>query len=113
LSFLFYADGVSIGMNGKANVTPVMMTLEWYSKELFKQDISTMVIGYIDKFSDISDQVLIKHLQETKGFSKTKCEENIKYFKKQIFFKFWEVVLDSINAAASRGVLIKILGYFF
>ena len=111
LPLLFYADGVSIGMNGKANVTPVMMTLGWYSKELFKQDISKMVIGYIDKFSDISDQVLIKHLQETKDFSKTKCEENIKYFKKQIFFKFWEVVLESINAAANRGVLVKILGY--
>ena len=31
--------------------------------------------------------------------------------KNKYFFKFWEVVLDSINAAASRGVLIKILGY--
>ena len=33
-----YADGVSIGMNGKANLIPVMMTLGWYSRELFKQD---------------------------------------------------------------------------
>jgi len=40
-----YADGVSIGMNGKANVTPVMMTLGRYSKELFKQDYGKMVIG--------------------------------------------------------------------
>jgi len=40
LPILFYADGVSIGINGKANVTPVMTTLGWYSEELFKQDIS-------------------------------------------------------------------------
>jgi len=33
----YAADGVSIGMNGKGIVTPVMMTLGWYSKELFKQ----------------------------------------------------------------------------
>jgi len=29
LPILFYADGVSIGMNGKANVVPVMMNLGW------------------------------------------------------------------------------------
>jgi len=27
LPILFFADGVSIGINGKVNVTPVMMTL--------------------------------------------------------------------------------------
>ena len=111
LPLLFYADGVSIGMNGKANVTPVMMTLGWYSEELFKQDISKMVIGYIDKLSDISDEILIKHLHEVKRFSRTKCEENIKYFKKQVFFKFWEVTLHSINTAANRGILVKIIGH--
>jgi hypothetical protein len=112
LPILFYADGVSIGMNGKANVTPVMMTLGWYSEELFKQDISKMVIGFIDKLSDISDQVLIKHLQEVnKGLSRTRCEDNIKFFKRQIFFKFWEVTLNSINAAANRGIFVKILGH--
>jgi len=26
-------------LNGKANVTPVMLTLGWYSEKLFKQDI--------------------------------------------------------------------------
>ncbi len=111
LPILFYADGVSIGMNGKANVTPVMMTLGWYSEELFKQDISKMVIGYIDKLSDISDQVLIKHLQEVKKICRTRCEENVKFFKRQIFYKFWEVTLDSINAAANRGISVKILGH--
>jgi hypothetical protein len=88
-----------------------MMTLGWYSRELFKQDFGKMIIGYIDKLSDISDQILIKHLKEVKGFSTTKCMENIIFFKKQIFFKFWEVVLDSINAAAKRGMLVKILGH--
>ena len=34
--------------------------------------------------------------------------KNIIFFKKQIFFKFWEVVLDSIKAAATRGMLVKI-----
>ena len=70
-----------------------------------------MIIGYIDKLSDISDQILIKHLMEVKRFSKTKCLENISYFKKQIFFKFWEVVIDSVNAAATGGMLVKILGH--
>ena len=111
LPLLFYADGVSIGMNGKANVTPVMMTLGWYSEELFKQDISKMVIGYIDKLSDISDEILIKHLHEVKRFSRSKCEENIKYFKKQVFFKFWEVTLHSIKTAATRGILVKNIGH--
>ena len=111
LPLLFYADGVSIGMNGKANVTPVMMTLGWYSEELFKQDISKMVIGYTDKLSYIFDQILIKHLHEVKRFSRTNCEENIKYFKKQVFFKFWEVTLHSIKTAATRGILVKIIGH--
>jgi hypothetical protein len=111
LPILLYADGVTIGMNGKANLIPVMMTLGWYSRELFKKDFSKMIIGYIDKLSDISDQILIKHLMEVKGFSKTKCLENISYFKKQIFFKFWEAVIDSISAAATRGMLVKILGH--
>ena len=61
LPIIFYADGVSIGMNGKANVTPVMMTLGWYSKELFKQDYGKMVIGYIDKLTGISEEELRKH----------------------------------------------------
>ena len=98
-------------MNGKATVTPVMCTLGWYSQELFKQPISKMVIGYIDKMSDISDQVLIRHLNENVKMSRTKCDENIKYFKKQIYFKFWEVVLNSINAAAKYGMMVKILGH--
>ena len=84
------------------------MTQDWYSRELFKKDFSKMIIGYIDKLSDISDQILIKHLIEVKGFSKTKCLENISYFKKRIFCKFWEAVIDSINAAATRGMLVKI-----
>jgi len=36
LPIILYADRVSIGMNGKANIIPVMITLVWYSKELFK-----------------------------------------------------------------------------
>jgi len=39
-----------------------MMTLGWYSKELFKQDYGKMVIGYIDKLSNISIELLLKHL---------------------------------------------------
>jgi len=72
-------------MNGKANVTPVMMTLGWYSDELFKQDISKMVIFPIDKLSDISDQVLIKQLQEVNKICRTRCEENIKFFRRGYF----------------------------
>jgi len=87
-----------------------MMTLGWQSRELFKQDIGKLIIGYIDKLSDISVQILIKHLMEVKGFSKAKCMENIAFFKKRIFFKFWEADLDSINAAANRGMLAEILG---
>jgi len=64
-----------------------MMTLGWQSRELFKQDIGKLIIGYIDKLSDISVQILIKHLMEVKGFRKTKCIENIAFFKKQILCK--------------------------
>jgi len=71
-----------------------------------------MVIGHIDNLSDTSDQVLIKHLQEVKKICRTRCEENIKFFKRQIFFKFWEVTfLDSINAAANRGISVNIVGH--
>jgi len=38
LPIILYADVISIGMNGNGNVTPVIMTLGWYSKELFKHD---------------------------------------------------------------------------
>jgi len=61
LPIILYDDGVSIGMNGKANVTPPMMTLGWYSKELFKQDYEKTVIGYIDKLTNISEELLLKH----------------------------------------------------
>ena len=109
-----YADGVSIGMNGKANLIPVMMTLGWYSKELFKQDYGKMVIGYIDKLADISEEVLITHLGNLNNvngkLSRTKCEANIKWFKKNIFFTFWKNVLDKINSASITGILVKILG---
>jgi len=98
-------------MNGKANVTPAMMTLGLYSEELFKQDISKMAIGYIDKLSDISDQVLMKHLQEVKKICRTRCEENVIFFKRQIFYKFRDFTLDSINAATNRGISVKILGH--
>ena len=53
LPTLLYADGVTTGMNGKANLIPVMMTLGWYSRGFFKKDFSKMIIGYIDKLSDI------------------------------------------------------------
>jgi hypothetical protein len=110
LPIILYADGVSIGMNGKANVTPVMMTLGWYSKELFKQDYGKMVIGYIDKLANISEEELIKHLMTVKGFNRTWSEENVKWFKKKIFYTFWEKVLEKIKSAANSGVLVKILG---
>ena len=58
-----------------------------------------------------SGESLIKHLKEVKGFSRKKAEENIKYFKKQVYFKFWEIVLDSLKVAASKGMLVKILGH--
>ena len=103
-----YADGVSVGMNGQANLIPVMMTLGWYSKELFKQDYGKMVIGYIDKLTDISEEVLIKHLEDlkkgTQKFSRSKCEANIKWFKKKIFYTFWKNVLDKINSASITGI---------
>ena len=85
LPIILYADGVSIGMNGKANVTPAMMTLGWYSKELFKKDYGKMVIGYIDKLANISEEELIKHLMTVKGFNRTWSEENVKWFKKKFF----------------------------
>jgi len=47
LPIILYADGVSIGMNGNANVTPAMMTLGWYSKELYKQNYGKMAIETI------------------------------------------------------------------
>ena len=107
---ILYADGVSIGMNGNANVTPVMLTLGWYSKDLFKQDHGKMVIGYIDKLTDISEEELIKHLMTVQKFSRTKSEANIRWFKKTVFFTFWGKVLDKINSAANSGILVKILG---
>jgi len=72
-------------MNGNANIIPAFMTLGWYSHEIFKQEFCKMIIGYIDKLADISDQILIKHLMEVKGFSMTKSLENISYFRIQIF----------------------------
>ena len=110
LPIFLYADGVTIGMNGKANLIPVMMTLGWYSNELWKQDYGKMVIGYIDKLADISDEELIKHLMEVKKFSRSKSEANIRWFRKKVFYTFWGKVLDKINSAANRGILLKILG---
>jgi len=39
-------------------------------REIIQTNISKMDIGYIDKLSDISDQDLIKHLQEVKKICK-------------------------------------------
>jgi len=65
-----------------------MMTVGWYSRELFKLYFGKSIIGYIDKLSDISDQILIKHLMEVKGFSKTKCIENIAFLNNRYFASF-------------------------
>ena len=111
LPILFYWDEVTAGMNGKAHMSPVMFTLGYYDEALRKQDFSKEVIGFLDGLLNTLDESLIKHLNEVKGFCKTKCEEIVKYFKKQVFFKFWELVLDSIKAASNRGILVKILGH--
>jgi len=48
------------------------MTLGLYCRQLFKQDFGKIIIDYIDKLSDISVQILVKHLREMTDFSKTK-----------------------------------------
>ena len=111
LPLCFYLDGVSPGMNGKTSITPVMFTLGYYIDELRKQDFSKNVIGFISKLSNISEESLIKHLMEIVGFGRKRAEDNIKYFKKQVYFKFWETVLDPIKVAAKKGMLVKILGH--
>ena len=98
-------------MYGKAHLTSIMFTLGFYDEELRKQNFSKDLIGFIDRFDDISDDLLIKHLNEVVGLSKTKCEENIRYFRKRVFFKFWELVLESIKVASDRGILVNILGF--
>jgi len=83
LPIILYADIVSIGMNGKANVAPAMLTLGWYSKEFYKQDYGKMVIGYIDRINDISEEELINHLMNVKKKnSRSRCSSNIQRFKK-------------------------------
>jgi hypothetical protein len=108
---LFYWDEVHAGMNQKAHMAPVMFTLGYYDEPLRKQDFSKEVRVFLDGLLNTLDESLIKHLNEVKGFCKTKCEEIVKYFKKQVFFKFWELVLDSIKAVSNRGILVKILGH--
>jgi len=65
-----------------------MMTLGWYSKELFKQGYGKMVIGYIDKLANISEEELLKYLMTVKDINLTWSEENVKWFKKKIFYTF-------------------------
>jgi len=74
-------------MNGKANVTPAMMTLGWYPKELYKQDYGKMAISYIDRLNDISEEELINHLMDLKkGFCWSRCVRQIfKGSRKNVF----------------------------
>ena len=37
-------------------------------------------------------------------------QENVKWFKKKIFYTFWEKVTEIIKSAANSGVLVKRLG---
>jgi len=100
LPIILHADGVSIGMNKKANATPAMLNLGWYSKELYKQDYGKMVIGYIDRLTDITEKELISHLMDLKkGLGWSRCKSKIQRFKEKIFFIFWKKVLDKINSA--------------
>ena len=46
-----------------------------------------MIIGYIDNLSDISDQILNKHLMEVKDFSNTTNAWKISYISKRSFFQ--------------------------
>jgi len=55
-----------------------MMLLGWYLKELFNQDYGKMIIVYIDKLSNISNEVKLKYLMTVKDFNQTWSEENIK-----------------------------------
>jgi len=70
-----------------------------------------MVIGYINRLNDISEEELINHLMESKkSFCRSKCVSNIQRFKKRCYFTFWGKVLDKINSAANSGILVRILG---
>jgi hypothetical protein len=108
---LFYGDGVTAGMNGKSHLFPVIMTLGIYDDKLRKEDVTKNVVGFIDNLSEVSEESLILHLMEFAKLCKTTSEENVKYYKKQIVFKFWESAIESLKAAANRGMLVKILGH--
>ena len=112
LPIIFYWDGVALGQHMDTLVCPVMGTLGWYSKTLFQKDISKFVIGFIEKINNISEAVLINHLVTVCRMSSTKAKENIAFFKKQIFFEFWQQCLETIQPAANRGIELKILGQY-
>ena len=71
-----------------------------------------MVIGYIDRLKDISEEELINHLMNInkKKNSRSRCLSNIQRFKKKYFFTFWSKVLDKIHPAVISGLLVKLLG---
>jgi len=63
-------------------------TLGWYSKKIYQKDINKFVIGFIEKMNTVSRAVLIKYLATVCKMASSKANDNIAFFKKQLFLEF-------------------------
>lgn len=87
------------------------MTLGNFKDRLQLLDMSKMVLGFIPDLGNLLTEVLIKHLvQNVPGYSKSKAILAIKYYKRTVEKKFWELVFESVQRYADTGVEMYILG---
>jgi hypothetical protein len=86
------------------------MTLGNFSDDLQRRDISKMSIGFIPDISFISKELILKHLLEKTGYSKTAAKEAIKTHKRLIEREYWDLCFSSIKKYAETGVHMYILG---
>ena len=109
LPVMLYYDGVCPDKNMNTSLSPVMGTLGWYGRKLLQNYCSKFVVGYLSEMN-VSEVVIVHHLMKVCKMKKTKALKNINIFKKNLFFEFWKVLLETLKPAATRGIKLKILG---
>jgi hypothetical protein len=86
------------------------MTLGNFTDDLQRRDVSKMSIGFIPDIGLISKELLLKHLVQKTGHSKTSAIAAIKEHKRLIEREYWDLCFSSIKKYAERGLPMYILG---
>ena len=92
----------------KANAA--LISLGNFTDAFQRLDLSKMSVGFLQEIGTISKQVLVKHLVNRSGHSKSSALRAIKDFGLYLEREFWDMCFASLKTYADTGVKMYILG---